>query len=164
MREQAQIEHANNVALTKLKSDLNLQTSRALAEYENNLKKGTMEYEYQLANKYGSSKSSKNSNFSMYDDIIKNRYAEYDDFTKQYVVPDEQTYNQLGQYLDSLYASGAISEEEFLQLSAKYSKYTNQNSNDTTTTATQPTVQKSSGGFFNTIGATLEQIINNMNR
>lgn len=125
MREQAQIEHANNVALTKLKSDLNYQTSVALAQYENSLKRGNMEYEYQLANKYGAT-NKKSSNLSTYDEIIKNRFAEYDDFTKQYVVPDQQTYNELGNYLDSLYASGAISETEFMQLSAKYSKYSGQ--------------------------------------
>lgn len=125
MREQAQIEHANNVALAKLKSDLNYQTSVALAQYENSLKRGNMEYEYQLANKYGAT-NKKSSNLSTYDEIIKNRFAEYDDFTKQYVVPDQQTYNELGNYLDSLYASGAISETEFMQLSAKYSKYSGQ--------------------------------------
>ena len=155
MREQAQIEHANNVALTKLKSDLNLQTSRALAEYENNLKKGTMEYEYQLANKYGSSKSSKNSNFSMYDDIIKNRYAEYDDFTKQYVVPDEQTYNELGNYLDYLYASGAITDQEFLQLSAKYSKYNGQSISNNNSTTSDSTVDQIANGFIKGITSSM---------
>ena len=162
MREQAQIEHANNVALTRLKNDLNLQTSKALAQYENSLKQSNMEYEYQLAKKYGTSSNSKNSNFSMYDDIIKNRYAEYDDFTKQYVVPDQKTYNELGNYLDQLYASGAITEAEFLQLSAKYSKYANNNSNETKTTPAQSTTQKNSGGIFNTIGASIEQLIKNM--
>lgn len=162
MREQAQIEHANNVALTRLKNDLNLQTSKVLAQYENSLKQSNMEYEYQLAKKYGTSSNSQNSNFSMYDDIIKNRYAEYDDFTKQYVVPDQKTYNELGNYLDQLYASGAITEAEFLQLSAKYSKYTNNNSNETTTTPAQSTTQKNSGGIFNTIGASIEQLIKNM--
>lgn len=152
MREQAQIEHANDVALAKLKSELDTQQSKALAEYnhqlnmselsyknqldtqkskeiaqyENDLKKGTMEYDYQLQNKYGTSSSKNNSKLSTYDDIIKNRFAEYDEYTKQYVVPDEDNYNQLGDYLDSLYASGAITQEEFLQLSAKYSKYSGQ--------------------------------------
>ena len=181
MREQAQIEHANNVALTKLKmelqtkqekelasynnmlqvgrmelqnkldtqkskelasynnalekdlanykSQLSTKQSKELASYENSLKQSNMEYEYTLANKYGSSSSSKSrsSNLSTYDEIIKNRFAEYDDFTKQYVVPDQQTYNELGNYLDKLYASGAINETEFMQLSAKYSKFNNNN-------------------------------------
>ena len=147
MREQEQIEHANNVALAKLKSDLDMQTSKVMAtynhqldmerlkyqnelnkdiaNYENSLKQSNMKYEYELTNQYSSSNKS-SSNLSTYDDIIKNRFAEYDDFTKQYVVPDAETYAQLGNYLDNLYASGQINESEFLQLSAKYSKYTGQ--------------------------------------
>ena len=183
MREQLNIEHANNVAITKLKNELetkqqkelasynnmlqvsrmklqndldtrkskelasynnalekdlanyktklSTQQSKELASYENSLKQNNMKYEYDLAKQYGTSKSSK-SNLSTYDDIIKNRYAEYDEMTKQYVVPDQKTYNELGKYLDNLYASGAITESEFLQLSAKYSKYSGQGSNKTT--------------------------------
>lgn len=170
MREQEQIEHANNVALAKLKSDLDLQTSKVMAaynnqlererlqyqntlnmqyanyennlkrenmryqnelnkeaaNYENSLKQNNMKYEYELSKQYGTTSSKSSSNLSTYDDIIKNRFAEYDDFTKQYVVPDAETYAQLGNYLDNLYASGQINESEFLQLSAKYSKYTGQ--------------------------------------
>ncbi len=154
MREQLEIQHANDIALTKLKMELqskqekelasynnmlqvqrmqlqnklDTQKAKELANYENSLKQNTMKYEYELAKQYGKSSNTK-SNFSTYDDIIKNRFAEYDDFTKQYIVPDYETYNQLGNYLDNLYASGAITEEEFLQLSAKYSKYNNQYSN-----------------------------------
>lgn len=118
MREQAQLEYENNKALYQLRAELD---------------KEQTDYEYQLSKKYGSSSS--NSNYSRYDEIIKNRYAQYDDSTKQYVVPDEQSYNELGDFLDNLYASGMISEEELIQLSAKYSKYNNY-STTTTTTAT----------------------------
>ena len=160
MREQAQIEHANNIALAKLKSELSLQENKALAQYENSLKQSNMEYEYQLANKYGasSSKSSSSSNFSTYDDIIKNRYAEYDDFTKQYVVPDEQTYNELGNYLDYLNASGAITDSEFLQLSAKYSKYNGQSNINNTTDNSE--AEKEVQNRLNTI---MNQIKSSMN-
>ena len=153
MREENKIQHANDVAITKLKyeldtqskkevakydndlnketikyeSEIDTQSKKEVAKYDNDLKKGTMEYDYQLQNKYGTSTSkNNNSKLSTYDDIIKNRFAEYDEYTKQYVVPDEDNYNQLGDYLDSLYASGAITQEEFLQLSAKYSKYSGQ--------------------------------------
>ena len=112
MQEQAQLEYENNKALYQLRAELD---------------KEQTDYEYQLSVKYGGSKtsSSSNSNYSRYDEIIKNRYASYDEMSKQYVVPDEQNYNELGDFLDNLYAKGMINEEELIQLSAKYSKYNN---------------------------------------
>ncbi len=120
MQEQAQLEYENNKALYQLRAELD---------------KEQTDYEYQLSVKYGGSKtsSSSNSNYSRYDEIIKNRYASYDEMSKQYVVPDENTYNKLGEYLDSLNASGAIDDETLAQLAAKYSKYnTNKTANNTT--------------------------------
>lgn len=119
MREQAQIEYENEKAIYQLRNELDIQKEKSLTDYE-----------YSLKQKYGSSSSSSNSDYNEYDKIIQNRYAEYNSFTHQYVVPNEEQYNQLANYLDSLYASGAITENEFLKLSAKYSKY----NNDTTTT------------------------------
>lgn len=128
MREQNEIEYKNNVALAKLKSELDKQSNKELTEYK-----------YQLKQKYNSSKNSKDdTNYKKYDEIIKNRYASYDSMSQQYIVPDEETYSQLGDYLDSLYANGLISGEELSRLSAKYSKYGNQislqssNSNEST--------------------------------
>ncbi len=118
MREQAQIEYENEKAIYQLRNELDIQKEKSLTDYE-----------YSLKQKYGSSSSSSNSDYNEYDKIIQNRYAEYNSFTHQYVVPNEEQYNQLANYLDSLYASGAITENEFLKLSAKYSKY-----NNTTTT------------------------------
>lgn len=204
MREQAQIEHANNVALTKLKyeldtkqskelasynnmletarmrlqsqldttkskelasynnalekdlanykTNLSTQQSKELASYENSLKQQNMKYEYDLAKQYGTSSSKSNtSNFATYDEIIKNRFAEYDDFTKQYVVPDQATYNQLGQYLDNLYASGQITEAEFLQLSAKYSKYVGQGTTSSSSSTTNNVNQAQFDEIFNQV-------------
>ena len=111
MREQAQIEYENEKAIYQLRNELDTQKQKTLTEYE-----------YTLKQKYGSSSSS-SSAFDDYDKIIQNRYAEYNSLTRQYVVPSEEQYNQLANYLDSLYASGAITEDEFLKLSAKYSKY-----------------------------------------
>lgn len=119
MREQAQIEYENEKAIYQLRNELDIQKEKSLTDYE-----------YSLKQKYGSSSSSSNSDYNEYDKIIQNRYAEYNSFTHQYVVPNEEQYNQLANYLDSLYASGAITEKEFLKLSAKYSKY----NNNTTTT------------------------------
>nr|DAO22445.1 MAG TPA: hypothetical protein [Caudoviricetes sp.] len=120
MQEQAQLEYENNKALYQLRAELD---------------KEQTDYEYQLSVKYGGSKtsSSSNSNYSRYDEIIRNRYASYDKMNKQYVVPDENTYNELGKYLDSLSASGAIDDETLAQLAAKYSKY-NKNSTINNTT------------------------------
>lgn len=114
MREQAQIEYENEKAIYQLRNELDIQKEKSLTDYE-----------YSLKQKYGSSSSSSNSDYNEYDKIIQNRYAEYNSFTHQYVVPNEEQYNQLANYLDSLYASGAITENEFLKLSAKYSKYNN---------------------------------------
>lgn len=120
MQEQAQLEYENNKALYELRAELD---------------KEQKDYEYQLSTKYGSSKtnSSSSSAYSRYDEIIRNRYASYDEMNKQYVVPDENTYNELGKYLDSLSASGAIDDETLAQLAAKYSKY-NKNSTINNTT------------------------------
>lgn len=109
MREQLQIQYENDKALYELRSQLD-------KEYAS--------YEYELSNKYSSSSNSSgnNSNYERYDEIIKNRFASQDLITGQYVVPDEETYNELANYLDNLYASGQISQSDFLQLSAKYSK------------------------------------------
>lgn len=148
MREQAQLEYENNKALYKLRAELDLENEKALYklkaetelrnekelyQYKSNIdttnNKELEENKYILNQKYGTtSNSNKNSNYSRYDEIIKNRYANYDSFSKQYVVSDEKTYQELGNYLDGLLASGQISETEFLQLSAKYSKYENSNS------------------------------------
>lgn len=123
MQEQAQLEYENNKALYQLRAELD---------------KEQTDYEYQLSVKYGGSKtsSSSNSNYSRYDEIIKNRYASYDEKSKQYVVPDEQNYNELGDFLDNLYAKGMINEEELIQLSAKYSKYTKYNNTSNTSDET----------------------------
>lgn len=109
MREQLQIQYENDKALYELRSQLD-------KEYAS--------YEYELSNKYSSSSNSSgnNSNYERYDEIIKNRFASQDLITGQYLVPDEETYNELANYLDNLYASGQISQSDFLQLSAKYSK------------------------------------------
>ena len=106
MREQAQIEHANNVALYKLKNELDTQQSKALAEYE-----------YTLANKYGTSKSSSNVSLSTYKDIINNQYANYDEFSRKYSVSDN---TGLWNYLTNEYVSGRIAENDYASLIAMY--------------------------------------------
>mgnify|MGYP006908814607 CR=1 FL=1 len=165
MIKQNQLETQREKELAAYKTQLQTQQSKELAAYENSLKQNNMKYEYDLASQYGgtTSNSKKTSNFSTYDDIIKNRYAEYDDFTKQYVVPDQKSYNELGNYLDTLYASGQITEEEFLQLSAKYSKYANQNSSQTSEPVqTQQSSNNNSllNGFTNGITLAVEQLLN----
>ena len=123
MREQLEIERANEEALYRIKSELDLERNRQLASYESELRKNEAEYDYKLAQQYSNS-----SNYSDYDEIIKNRYAEYNDITKQYVVPNEETYNELYNYLGSLRDNNLINDEELSRLAAKYSKYSNQSS------------------------------------
>lgn len=121
MREQLQIQYENDKALYELRSQLD-------KEYAN--------YEYELSSKYSSTSSGSSgnsSNYERYDEIIKNRYATQDLMTGQYVVPDEETYKELANYLDNLYASGQISQLDFLQLSAKYSKNPSASSNSSST-------------------------------
>ena len=106
MREQAQIEYENQKALYQLKSELDTEQSKTLAEYE-----------YTLANKYGKSSSSSTTSLSTYQDIINNRWAEYDDTTKKYSVNDTAS---LWDYLTEEYVSNRMSENDYLSLLAMY--------------------------------------------
>lgn len=135
MREQAEIEYANNKALYELRNQLDLERQQKLneqeyslkqqyAKYENELSKDNTAYKYQLEQKYGTSKSSsKNSNYSNYDEIIKNRYAKYNKNTQQYTVSGEKNYQNMRNYLRNVYASGGLNDDEYSRLLAKYSTY-----------------------------------------
>ena len=105
MREQAQIEYENNKALYQLKADLDKQQS---------------EYAYQLEQKYGTSRSSSGSSttsLSTYQDIINNRWADYDEFSRKYTVNDN---TGLYNYLVSEYSSGRMSASDLANLTAMY--------------------------------------------
>ena len=105
MREQAQIEYENEKALYQLKSELDTEQNKVLAEYE-----------YTLANKYGKSSSSK-TNLSTYQDIINNRWADYDEFTRKYTVSDNTA---LYNYLVTEYSAGRMSSSDLANLTAMY--------------------------------------------
>lgn len=126
MREEAEIEYENNVALAKLKSELELSNSKTLANYNTELEKSlysykssvdtsaskeTTAYEYELAQKYGTT------SLSTYKDIINNNYATYDDYTKQYKATDNTT---LYNYLMQEYLSGRLSATNAQTLIAMY--------------------------------------------
>ena len=106
MREQAQIEYENNKALYQLKAELDKQQS---------------EYAYQLEQKYGTSRSSSGSSsttsLSTYQDIINNRWADYDEFSRKYTVNDN---TGLYNYLVSEYSSGRMSASDLANLTAMY--------------------------------------------
>lgn len=107
MREQTEIEYKNNVALYKLKSQLDTEQSKTLAENE-----------YKLKQKYGTSSSSNSTtSLSTYKDIINNRYANYDNYSKKYTVSDN---NSLYNYLVSEYSSGRLSASDLASLTAMY--------------------------------------------
>lgn len=127
MREQLEIQRANDEALYRLRAELD-------KEYAN--------YEYELANKYGTSSGSSSSgnsgtssNYSRYDEIIKNAYATQDvmDSNKYYIDGQEQ-YDELVDYLDGLYSTNQISYQDYTQLLAKYSNVRNGSSSSSTTT------------------------------
>ena len=102
MREQAQIEYENNKALYQLKADLD---------------KEAEDYSYQLKQKYGSSSSANTTDLSTYQDIINNRWADYDEFTRKYTVSDNASvYN----YLVTEYTAGRMSASDLANLTAMY--------------------------------------------
>ena len=106
MREQAQIEYENNKAVYQLKSELDKQQQ---------------EYTYQLEQKYGTSRSSSGSSnttsLSTYQDIINNRWADYDDISKKYTVSDNTS---LYNYLVTEYTAGRMSSSDLANLTAMY--------------------------------------------
>ncbi len=113
------IDNAREKELYKYKSNLDTEKSKELAKYQNGLSNSSKEYEYQLAEKYGTNSSSKNKTTSLntYDDVIKNRWVEYDDFSHKYNLTDnESAYN----YLWTEYNSGRLSASDLANLVAKY--------------------------------------------
>ena len=104
MREQYELERANDEALYRLRAELD-------KEYA--------DYEYQLANKYGtsSSNSSEYTNLSTYQDIINNRWGNEDMVSGKYTVDDnDSVYN----YLVTEYAAGRMSSADLANLTAMY--------------------------------------------
>lgn len=137
MREQLEIQYENDKALYKLRNELDKemtqyeyqlknQSDRELAQYEYQLKneydKDMLDYEYQLQQKYGlntSSSSSSGSNLSTYQDIINNRYANYDDFTKRYTI-DTADKEAAWNYVTNEYAAGRLNDNDYAYLVAMY--------------------------------------------
>ena len=136
MREQAQIEFENNKALYQLKSELDKeqqlyasqlekeqmqyqsQLDKEQQNYASQLEKEQQEYAYQLQQKYGSTSSKSNTtSLSTYQDIINNRWAEYDDFTRKYNVTDNTS---LYNYLVTEYSAGRLSASDLANLTAMY--------------------------------------------
>ena len=115
MREQLQIEQANNVALYKLRAELD----KEQAKYTSELEKQQAEYSYQLEQKYGTSKSGANNTTSLstYQDIINNRWANYDEFSRKYTVTDNA---ELYNYLITEYTAGRMSSSDLANLTAMY--------------------------------------------
>lgn len=110
MREQAEIEYKNNVALYKLKSQLDTEQSKTLTENE-----------YMLKQKYGSTSSSPNktTSLSTYKDIINNRYADYNDFTKKYTIKDSDK-STVYNYIKNEYAEGRMTFNDSVALMNNY--------------------------------------------
>lgn len=101
MREQAQIEYENNKALYQLKNELD---------------KDQQKYAYELERQYGSTKTS-TTDLSTYQDIINNRWADYDEFSRKYTVTDNAS---LYNYLVTEYSAGRMSSSDLANLTAMY--------------------------------------------
>ena len=101
MREQAQIEYENNKALYQLKNELD---------------KDQQKYAYELERQYGSTKTS-TTDLSTYQDIINNRWANYDEFSRKYTVTDTAS---VWDYLTEEYVSGRMGENDYMSLLAMY--------------------------------------------
>ena len=119
MREQLKIQYENDKALYKLRAELD----KEYANYTNQLDRANIEYEYQVANKYGSSsRGSGSSNgsytsLSTYKDIINNRWASQDMVNGKYSVSDnEAVYN----YIINEYTAGRMSSSDLANLTAMY--------------------------------------------
>lgn len=125
MREQAQIEFENNKALYQIKADLDKeqqifisQLEKEQQKYASQLEKEQQEYAYQLQQKYGGSSTKSNTtSLNTYQDIINNRWAEYDEITRKYNVTDNSS---LYDYLVTEYSSGRLSASDLANLTAMY--------------------------------------------
>ena len=132
MREQAQIEYENNKALYELRAELD----KDYANYTSQLDRQNTEYEYQLADRYGSSGSSGSSSGSSnytslntYQDIINNRWGNENLVTGQYTVSDN---NAVYEYITSEYLAGRMSYDDLVNLKTYYG-ITAPNSSNTNT-------------------------------
>lgn len=192
MREQYQLEYQNNVAITKLKDELELKSSKELAKYQaeidknvynyksnvetkaskelaqyksnldtkaskelaayqKSLNNSSKEYEYQLAQKYGTTSSrtttSDYTSYSTHDEIIKNRWGIEDAITGQISINDGTTNNNdaVYSYLANAYAAGRISQKDFAALIAKYGITSPSQKSSTTYSGTKTTSNSNNG-------------------
>lgn len=109
--------------LYSYKSAVDTSKSKELAAYQNSLNNSSKEYEYQLAQKYGTSNTSNNyTNYSTHDDIIQSRWGIQDIVSGKVTIRDDTTDNNdaVYNYLANAYATGRISQKDFAALIAKY--------------------------------------------
>ena len=118
-RELAGYKNQLAIAQNKELANYNNSLEKDLAGYKNNLTQNNMDLEYQLAQKYGtnSSKTNNTTSLSTYRDIINNRFANYDEFSKKYTVSDNAS---LYNYLVTEYSAGRMSASDLANLTAMY--------------------------------------------
>lgn len=121
MREQLELQYENDKALYELRNELDKEMTNYEYQLKNKYDKGMLDYEYQLQAQYGSSSSSSSSksNLSTYKDIINNRYAQYDDFSKKYTIDNSQK-AEVWDYITSEYADGRLNDNDYAYLIAMY--------------------------------------------
>ena len=111
MREQAEIEYKNNVALYKLKSELDTQQSKILAEYD-----------YTLQQKHKTKSSSNTTSLSTYKDVINNRWGKQDMVTGQYTISNDNN-EEVFNFLDKELDEGRLSDGDAVALINMYGIY-----------------------------------------
>lgn len=122
MREQLEIQRANDEALYRLKAELD----KEYASYTNTLDRSNIEYEYQMASKYGSSSGSSSSSkgnytsLSTYQDIIDSRWVDTDEITGVSSFSVGKNNNNLWNFIKTENQAGRMDSNTAYALIAKY--------------------------------------------
>lgn len=118
------IDYNNQKSLYDYKSSIDFNNEKSLYEYKSNLEtqksKELAENEYILAQKYGTSSSNNTTSLSTYKDIINNRYASYDDYSKKYTIKNNQDKQAVYNFIKTEYSEGRMSFNDAKSLIFNY--------------------------------------------
>lgn len=114
----------NEKALYDYKSSVDFNNEKSLYDYKSNLdtqkSKELAENEYILAQKYGTSSSNNTTSLSTYKDIINNRYASYDDYSKKYTIKNNQDKQAVYNFIKTEYSEGRMNFNDAKSLIFNY--------------------------------------------
>lgn len=118
------IDYNNQKSLYDYKSSIDFNNEKTLYDYKSNLEtqksKELAENEYILAQKYGTSSSNNTTSLSTYKDIINNRYASYDDYSKKYTIKNNQDKQTVYNFIKTEYSEGRMSFNDAKSLIFNY--------------------------------------------